>query len=300
MERERVLIDFRGVIDDWGDYGKDESGVWRASSLAGVRMAVESSPKGSDIVLNIDSDGGSVSEGLKIYDYLTTYDYEGGQLYTNIVGGCHSMAVVVLLTAPLANRSANANIRALIHEVRTWGDDITVEEAERLAKQLQMEQDAILDIYAARTTSKRKDLEAIMKAETEHTAQELLDWGFISSINSLSVNAYLRNKKRLNNSNMAKSTEFYNKFVKGLRAFVNKTNNCEVSNYDYTDADGVIVFSTEGEEDNLAVGVSVVLSNGETGGTYVLNDGRVVTIVDNIVTEIVEAANEKNEGDPAP
>src|ERR1035437_6191725 len=67
-------------------------------------------PEETEFTFNIDCDGGTVSEGLRIYDVLRT---SGKTLFCNIEGGCHSMAIVLLLAAPAENRTANPNCRSL-------------------------------------------------------------------------------------------------------------------------------------------------------------------------------------------
>lgn len=56
-----------------------------------------------------------------------------------------------------------------------------------------------------------------------------------------------------------------------------------------------MLFSTETEEDTLAVGDTVKLPEGETGGTFELSDGRKVVVADGVVTEISEAEPEPQE-----
>jgi hypothetical protein len=76
--------------------------------------------------------------------------------------------------------------------------------------------------------------------------------------------------------------------------FVTKTTNkfFATVNFDYSDSEGNVLFSIEGEEDTLAVGSVVTLPGGETGGTFELEDGRIVTVADSVVTEISDPADE--------
>ena len=100
------------------------------------------------------------------------------------------MAIVLLLAAPKENRTANANARALIHEVQVPVDRyfVSTTELQSLTEQAKMEQDAILDIYGERTGTDRGVLENLMKEERVRTASELLQYGFISKINSDNTN----------------------------------------------------------------------------------------------------------------
>lgn len=248
-------------------------------SLETLNKIFEENPDEKDFRFNIHCDGGSIYEGLAIYDKIRT---SGKNIYCNIEGGCHSMAIVLLLAAPKENRTANANARALIHEVQVPVDSyfVSTTELESLTEQAKMEQDAILDIYAERTGTDRAVLENLMKEERVRTASELLQYGFISKINS-----YNTNKK---NSKMGKDTKKnlvnqIDKFMRGVKNILG-----EPVNYDFTDANGNVILTTEREDETIEVGDSVVLPNGETSGEVTLQDGRTVKVADGVVTEVVE------------
>lgn len=265
--------------------GNIASGYAGDSNLKNLQAALASS-NDPEFCINIDCNGGSVMEGLKMYDALRN---SGKNIYTNITGGCHSMAVVILLAAPAENRSANKNCRALIHRVYTQAPgQINAGTAEQIKEQLEMEENAILDIYESRTGRSREDLQALMAKEDFHTAQELLEYGFISHINDYSTNQYFENMKT-HNSNV------FARFLANAKNLLH-----DPQNFDYMDESGAVVLSTEGEEDNLAVGVAVTLASGETSGTFVLADGRTVTVEDGVVTDIQEPqVDPEPEPDPA-
>lgn len=247
-------------------------------SAESIRNALESAPDDPDVRININSCGGMTSEGLAIYDILRT---SGKNIHTHIIGKCHSMAVCILLAAPAENRTANPNARALIHKVHAPGyGEMTAEEAMALAKYIAMEEDAILDIYEDRTGQPRDVLEELMDAEEMQDADALLKYGFISRINSYNTNKF----KKMANKNSNSSR--WAKFLANARNSLG----IEPRNYDYTDKDGNVVFSTDGGDDEvLKVGTIVRLADGNTSGTFVLGDGRRVKIEDNEVVEIEEA-----------
>lgn len=260
-------------------------------SLDTVKRIFEEHPDEKDIKFNINCDGGYVDEGFAIYDYIRT---SGRNIYTNIEGGCHSMAIVMLLAAPLENRSANKHSKALIHCVRSdFGFDATADELKSMAEELENEQEQILDIYADRTGGDKDELRVFMKEEKMRTADWLLDHGFIGSINAYNTN--LRRKGRSNfnnpktNEDMAKKTKqevmnMADTFLKGLKNLLGKT-----VNFDHTDADGNVLFSTEAEDDTLEVGMSAT-----PDGTFELPDGRTVVITDGVISEIQEPASTKD------
>lgn len=282
-----ILVDVKGEINN--ELNKYWAQLWggpqQVFSVETIRNILKDNPDDPDLLLNIDCDGGSVEEGLKIYDELRN---SGKNIYTNITGGCHSMAMVLLLSAPLENRSANRNCRALIHKVYApVFDPINADDAEDIAAMLKLEQEAILDIYVDRTGKDRALMEEVMNQEKTHNAKSLLELGFISKINSYNTNQLFRKmaKEPKNTSNA------FQAFMDKVNAFRNRKSGNPV-NFDYLDADGNVVLSTVGDEDNLAEGVEATLSSGETSGTVTLEDGRVVTVTDGIVTDIEEPETE--------
>lgn len=281
-----INIDVKGIIDNeqtrvmmefWG-------GGQEVCSADTIQRVLDDTPDETDITLNIDCDGGSVEEGLKIYDKLRM---SGKNIYTNIVGSCHSMAVVLLLAAPAENRSANKNVRALIHRVYTGVCDyISAEDCLTMAEELIVEENAILDIYAERTGTDRETLAKVMREEKVHDAKSLQKLNFISKINNYNTNQFFNSLTMAN-----KSENLYDKFMSKVNAY-KKRNQIEPKNYDYTDSEGDVLFSTDTEEDVLAVGDTVTIASGETSGTFTLGDGRTVVIEDNVVTEITEEGSE--------
>lgn len=123
-----------------------------------------------------------------------------------------------------------------------------------------------------------------MKEEKQRTVQELIDYGFISKINP-----YTTNSKQMNPNNKKDKKGLINladNFLKGLKNFLGET-----VNYDFTDADGNVLFSTEKEDDSLAVGDVVTIPDGSTDGTFTLQDGSTVVIAGGKVESITEPSS---------
>lgn len=270
------VIDKEDVFFDWM-FGEKLS-----FSADTIHDIFEQNPDEKEFKFNINCDGGLVSEGLRIYDVLRT---SGKTFHCNVEGGCHSMAMVLLLAAPKENRTANPNARALIHQVRggSW-DALTAEQLRSLATEIDTEQNAILDIYAERTESDRTELENLMKEEKVRTAQELLNYGFITKINTYSTNQTKNKMKKPTKSEVLNAAD---KFLNGLKNLLNPES---VVNYDFKDADGNVLFTTEKEDDSIAVGDAA-----SPDGTFTLEDGRTVTVTEGAVAEINEASSENSE-----
>ena len=263
----------------WWYCWDDKDGVF---SLEFVQQLFESNPNEKDFKFNIHCPGGEVEEGLAIYDYLRT---SGRNIYMNIEGACHSMAVCLLLAAPKENRSANPNCLALIHKV--WGCAYggTADDLEAAAEETRMLQNKILAIYADRTDKTLDELQAIMNEQKQRTAQELLEWGFIGKINSYNTNYKISNKKIAMNIKQIKES---------ADALLNKIGNmlggATHANYEFVSAEGETLFTTESESEELEVGMAA-----SPDGTFVIADGRTVVIADGVITEIREAAAENHE-----
>lgn len=275
-----LYLNVKGVIDNeqvkamvefWGDGGMQ---IFTVETL---NKFLADNPDDNELTLNIDCDGGSVEEGLKIYDALRM---SGRTLHTNIAGACHSMAVVILLAAPVENRSGNTNLRALIHRVYAGVYmDMSAEDCLDMADRLLMEEDAILDIYADRTGGDRKELQDVMRSESMHNAESLLALNFISKVNSYNTNQFF--------NAMTKSIKSaYAAFVNRREAYRKKNQAGDPVIYEYKDAEGNVVFTSEVAPEDLAEGSPVTLTDGTTSGTFLLDDDREVTITDGVVESI--------------
>ena len=66
-------------------------------------------------------------------------------------------------------------------------------------------------------------------------------------------------------------------------------------NYDFTDEEGNLLFSTEADDDTLEIDMEAIIPESEDNtGTFTLPDGRTVTITKGKITEVGEA-DEKDE-----
>lgn len=263
------------VIKVRNEIANDAMSAWmmdgQAFSLKAVQDIFEAYPDEKEVRLDIHCVGGDVTEGFAIYDYLRT---SGRTLYTNIEGMCHSMAVALLLAAPLENRSANPNATALIHKVQggAYGD---VDFLETTAEELRKSQEQIIDLYVDRTNLDRQQVEELFEQESEHTMEELLGWGFLSKINSYNTN--------LKNRIMVKNRKGLKVRTMNLLKKLNKGRN-----YEHLDAEGNVMFTTEAEDERIEVGMKA-----EPDGVFTLVSGEEVVIENGeIVAVNLPAENE--------
>lgn len=266
MIRARIYEPIASEENRWFYEWMGSSGVF---SLAAVNALLDEHPEEKDLYFDIHCAGGEVEEGLAIYDKLRT---SGRNIHMNIEGGCHSMAVTLLLAAPLEWRTANANAIAMIHKVSGYAEG-TSADLTAAANSTAMLERRIVEIYAERTGHSVEEMQALMDKQEEYNAHELLALGFIGKINPYNTNYKLKDMAKNN-----RISEFLNsvqKFLSGSK------------NYEFVDADGNVLFSTEGEDDTLEVGIAAA-----PDGEFTIADGRKVTIVDGVITEIAEPEGE--------
>ena len=266
-----------GPYDSWAEYFGEGS-----VSAEGIKKILADNPNETDFKLIINSPGGSVDEGFSIYDLLRT---SGKNIYAHIVGECHSMATVLLLAAPFEQRTANPNARALIHEVRTDAYDVTEQSAQATADMLRAYKDRILTIYADRTGGDKEVLKVIMEEEAIRFPEFLIEHGFISSLQAYNTN--LKTKNRMAETKARGILSKIAGLLKNEDLVVPV-----VKNYDYTDKEGKIIFSTpESEDQVLKVGDTVTIASGESSGKFIIEQNGVdveVEIEADVVTEIKE------------
>ncbi|QRF55748.1 head maturation protease, ClpP-related [Variovorax paradoxus] len=129
--------------------------------------------KALDIYIN--SPGGSVFEGLAIYNQIKRFD---GEKIVHIDGIAASIASVIAMAGDEVRIAANGTI--MIHD--PWGMAMgTAADMRKQADSLDKVRDVLLENYVARTGAKRDDVSAWMSAETWMNADEAVERGFATS-----------------------------------------------------------------------------------------------------------------------
>jgi ATP-dependent Clp protease protease subunit len=135
-------------------------------------MADAKKQKANALDIYINSYGGSVFEGIAIYNQIKRFD---GEKAVHIDGIAASIASVIAMAGDTIDISANAT--AMIHQA--WGLAVgTAEDMRKSADSLELLDATILDTYVARTGGKREDISAWMTAETWMNADDCVKRGF--------------------------------------------------------------------------------------------------------------------------
>jgi len=131
------------------------------------------------IEVEINTPGGSVFEGQRIYNTLRGLSGRGVNVVTTVNGLAASMGSVILMAGD--ERRMEKGSRVMIHEASTaaWGDARTLRKQADLLEGISAE---IAGIYAERTGGDEKELRKLMLAETWMTAEQAKANGFVHSI----------------------------------------------------------------------------------------------------------------------
>lgn len=132
---------------------------------------------GSDVVLEVNSNGGLVTVGSEIYTLLKSYK---GNITAEVTGMAASAASVAIMGANKVIISPTAQImihKSLIGYVSGNSDDF-----QKAMNALNASDKAIVSAYVAKTGKTEAEIMDMMKAETYMSAQAAVEHGFADEI----------------------------------------------------------------------------------------------------------------------
>ena len=144
---------------------------------------------GEDVTILLDSEGGSVTDGLSIYNAIMQYS---GNVTVHIDAICASIATVIACAADKV--VMNSNAKFMIHRAWTVAMGNSVE-FRSMAEILELMDADIASAYADKTDLPEDELLAMMEAETWMSAEKALELGFVDEINEISRKMKEQEKK---------------------------------------------------------------------------------------------------------
>lgn len=137
-----------------------------------VSDALREFPKSAALDVYINSPGGSVFEGVAIYNQLRRW---AGKKTVHIDGIAASIASIIAMAGDERKIASNGII--MIH--RAWGFAMgNAEDCRKYADSLEKIDGTLLDTYIERTGGNKKQIEDWMAAETWMNADEAVSRGF--------------------------------------------------------------------------------------------------------------------------
>lgn len=270
-------INVTGTIDSNGS----SDFFWNGNvcSAKDVQDALDSFTDVDEIIVSINSGGGSCDEGFAIYNLLTN---SGKKITTRAVGTCASIASVIFLAG--SKREVFKNTQVMIHLPMVMPfEPLNETELAKLQDRLAQEKERILNLYTDITKSDRATLETYMVDETYLTATEARDLGFATEIIE-PVMAIAKNQII-----MKKNTSTAATVLKGLAKLLNVELTDDVVNVDLTTTDGKVLSI----DPALEVGATVMMDGADApDGDYTMESGEVITVVGGKITAIVTPASD--------
>ena len=165
---------------------------WTGGGFTAKRMSAALRSIGNaEVTVKINSPGGSVFEGLTIYNQLVQHT---AKVTIEVMGIAASAASIIAMAGDQINMGLGTFI--MVHNA--WGVVVgNRHDMTDAAGTLSQIDGAMADIYEARTGQKQADIAALMDAETFLTAKEAVAKGFADQVteapkNDGSANARLR------------------------------------------------------------------------------------------------------------
>lgn len=248
------------------------------TSFQSVNDFIKSIPEDDNAIdLSIHSNGGSVIEGVAIYDAIRA---SGKEVSATVEGSADSIASVILLSAPKENRKMRPNASMVIHNpsVEVWAlssGGVSADELKAWADSLEQAKERILDIYVDRTGTDRQVLSDLMNKETNLTAIKAKELGFVSEI--IAPNTNKTKSKIMANSKLSAAIAAIKNLVNSV---VDETNDDAIVNMTLVTEAGVELV-IERESGDPMVGDAA-----SPDGEHTLDDGTVIVVLDGKITEI--------------
>ena len=166
LYRERIIFLGRDVDDEI------------ANQIIAVMLYLDSEDSGKDIILYINSPGGSVTAGMAIFD---TMQHIKSDVVTICVGLAASMGSFLLAAGAKGKRLALPHSRIMIHQpsggARGQATDIQIEAKEILRLRHQLN-----GIYAKNTEKPIEKIEKDMDRDYFMSAAEAMEYGLIDRV----------------------------------------------------------------------------------------------------------------------
>ncbi|HEP3213699.1 TPA: Clp protease ClpP [Streptococcus pyogenes] len=154
-----------------------------------AKSIIEKLPEdNSDIVLEVNSNGGLVTVGSEIYTALRNYK---GKVTAEITGMAASAASVAVMGADKVVMSPTAQMmvhKALFNWVAGNSDDL-----DKASNALKSSDKAIVNAYVAKTGKSEDEIMDLMRNETFMSAQEAVENGFADEVMTFEAVASIDN-----------------------------------------------------------------------------------------------------------
>jgi len=192
ISKEKILLDRLKVEDrDMAVRSSQVRHLWINDAIIGNNTDIwisalqvwERRNPGEPVTVDINSPGGSVTDGLALFDQIKRMQRKGTHVTTRGTGLVASMAAVLLQAGD--ERVMDARAKMLIHEGSTTfgGGSLSVGEQDDFRTFSLMLQSDILDILAERSTMTKRQISTKWRRKDWYLgAEEALKLGFVDRV----------------------------------------------------------------------------------------------------------------------
>lgn len=262
----KAIVNIDGLIGTW----EGEKGV----GLTDVVSQVKQFQDFEEIEVHINSIGGVVQVGYDIYEYLRSLK----KPITTITGNiCASIGSVIFLAGD--KRLMRPVSVLMIHNpwAKPEGDADTLQE---FSMELRKIEKSLIDFYDKKTGIGKEALGALMRQETEMTADEAVKLGFATGLaEEQRVVAYFKI-----DDDMSKKNKTVREQLKSMLAKLSGDEAVDLTLQDGTGKE--IVFETENE--TPAIGDKATVDEKPAEGEYTMPDGKIFVFEAGALKEIKE------------
>lgn len=150
-----------------------------ANIVTAQMLFLEGKDPDADIVLYINTPGGSVSAGLAIYD---TMQYIKADVQTWCLGRAYSMGAILLAAGAPGKRYALPHAKALIHQPMASGIGGQASDISIHAQEILQERDRLYAILAEHTSQDVEKIATDADRDFYMTAEQALGYGLVDHV----------------------------------------------------------------------------------------------------------------------
>ena len=255
-------------------------------TLESVIKSVENTDKSKPLNVHIHSGGGSVYDGLAIYNYFKTLEQGVNTISNGLVA---SIASIIFLAGNKETRKVNSTDSFLIHLPSGMAGG-NADEFEKQAKELRDIEGKLANIYANETSLTNEEALEFMKKDEMLDVNFLKEKGFVNEIVEFKAVATFKNR---NMSEQLTEAKVENLFEKFFNKYFKKE---QPTNKIVQDANGVELDFTELEDSaEPKVGDTANVDGNPAEGDFVMPSGETFKFEAGAITEIMEAVEEPTE-----
>ncbi len=156
----------------------DEINSEKASAICAQLLALDMCDPGKDIILFINSEGGTITDTMAIYDMMSAVRSD---VSTICIGEAASAGAILLSGGAAGKRYALPNARIMIHQPQ-GGVEGSTRDVEIEAAELVKLRDELYCILSRHTGQPREVLKKYMDRDTYMRAGEARDFGIIDRV----------------------------------------------------------------------------------------------------------------------